>query len=340
MIAVAKLFTPYGLGGVALKNRVVMSPMCTYSCMAEDGRVTPWHLVHYGARAMGQVGMIIVEATAVSPEGRISPHDLGLWEDGQIAGMQTLVNIVKEQCVAAVQLNHAGRKAGVEGPGLAPSAIAFDDKYSTPREMTETDIAKVVSDFQAAARRAREAGFQVLEIHAAHGYLLNQFLSPLANQRTDRYGGNWENRYRLLGEVIEGIKSVWKGPIMVRISAEEYHSQGNHPRDYLEAVRRMQQQGVDLLDCSSGAVVPVPIDPYPGYQVPWAELYRRELGIPTSAVGLITSAPQAEEIVANGRADLVLLGRELLRNPNWPIYAARELGLELEVPRQYQRGWL
>ena len=221
-----------------------------------------------------------------------------------------------------------------------PSAIAFDDKYSTPREMTETDIAKVVSDFQAAARRAREAGFQVLEIHAAHGYLLNQFLSPLVNQRTDRYGGNWENRYRLLGEVIEGIKSVWKGPIMVRISAEEYHSQGNHPRDYLEAVRRMQQQGVDLLDCSSGAVVPVPIDPYPGYQVPWAELYRRELGIPTSAVGLITSAPQAEEIVANGRADLVLLGRELLRNPNWPIYAARELGLELEVPRQYQRGWL
>lgn len=340
MITVAKLFSPYKLGGVNLKNHIVMSPMCTYQCNTEDGVVDSKHFVHYGARALGQVGMIILEATAVSPTGRISINDLGLWDDAHIPGMASLVEtIIGQGCVAAVQINHAGRKAGLGTPVIAPSAIAYDDNYLTPREMSQGEIKETVAEFQGAAKRAKEAGFQVIEIHAAHGYLISQFLSPLVNQRNDEYGGSAENRYRFLGEIIAAIRALWQGPLLVRISAEEYHPQGNHPEDYLHAVGRMREQGVDLLDCSSGAVVPAIIDPYPGYQVPLAEFFRREVGLPTGAVGLITSPVQAEEIIGNQRADLVLLGREFLRNPNWPIYAARELKAEIEIPFQYQRGW-
>jgi len=317
-----------------------MAPMCTYSCLTEDGIVADWHHIHYGARAMGQVGLIILEATAVSPQGRISINDLGLWEDRQVSGMSKLTETIKAQgCIAGIQLNHAGRKAGLGEPGLAPSALAFDDNYPLPREMSLVDITKTVNDFQAAAQRAKEAGFQVIEIHAAHGYLVNQFLSPLVNQRTDSYGGSAEGRYQFLQEIIEAVRAVWQGPLLVRISAEEYQPQGNHPTDYLYAVQRMKEQSVDLLDVSSGAVVPVRMNVFPGYQVPFAEFFRREMGIATGAVGLITSPLQAEEILGNNRADLVLLGRELLRNPNWPLYAARELQADIQIPRQYQRGW-
>lgn len=335
-----RIFSTYRLGDVSLKNRIVMAPMCTYSCTAQDGTVHPWHHVHYGSRALGQVAMIILEATAVSATGRISQRDLGLWDDKHISGMIKLAETIKANgSVAGIQLNHAGRKAGLAEAGLAPSALAFNEDYPVPQEMSSADIRRIVADFQAAAGRAREAGFEVIEIHAAHGYLLNQFLSPLVNQRSDQYGGSAENRYRLLKEVIAAAKTEWQGPLLVRISAEEYHPQGNHPQDYIYAVERMQQQGVDLLDVSSGAVVPAHMEVFPGYQVPFAEFFRRQLGIPTGAVGLITSPLQAEEIVGNGRADLVLLGRELLRNPNWPIYAAQELGAEIEIPFQYRRGF-
>jgi NADPH2 dehydrogenase len=337
----AMLFSTFNLGGVQLKNRIVMAPMCTYSCMSEDGIVDQWHIIHYGARAAGQVGMIILEATAVTPKGRISLNDLGLWDDSQIPGMQGLVQaIIREGCVAGVQLGHAGRKAGVREPGLAPSAIAFSEKAQVPEEMNLEHIKQTVIDFRKAAFRAKEAGFQVIELHGAHGYLINQFLSPLGNQRTDQYGGNPANRYRLLGEIVDAVKEVWDGPLVVRLSVEEYHPDGNHPQDYLYVVNRLKEQGVNLIDCSSGAVVPAQINVFPGYQVPFAEYFRREAGIPIGVAGLITSPLQAEEIVGNNRADLVLLGRELLRNPNWPIYAAQELKVKIKLPHQYERGWI
>ena len=336
----AKLFSKFNLAGTELKNRIVMAPMCTYSCISEDGIVDQWHIIHYGARAAGQVGMILLEATAITPRGRISINDLGLWNDDQIPGMQQLVQAVqREGCVAGVQLGHAGRKAGVKEPGLAPSAIAFSEKAQSPEEMSLEQIEQTVKDFRDAARRAKDAGFQVIELHGAHGYLINQFLSPLANQRTDQYGGSPENRYRLLGKIVAAVKQVWQGPLIVRLSVEEYHPHGNHPEDYLYVVNRLKEQGIHLIDCSSGAVVPAQINVFPGYQVPFAEYFRKEADIPTGVVGLITSPLQAEEIVSNNRADLVLLGRELLRNPNWPIYAARELKTEITLPHQYERGW-
>ncbi len=335
----ADLFSPYKLAEVELKNRIVMSPMCTYSCTTRDGVAKRWHHIHYGARASGQVGMIVVEATAVSPEGRISPVDLGLWDDKHIAGMQELAETIKsEGSVAAIQLGHAGRKAGVPD-AVGPSAVAFNERTQVPREMTVEDIEEIILSFSQAARRAKTAGFDVIELHGAHGYLINQFLSPLANKRTDSYGGTLENRYRLLNQVIQQVKQHWSGPLMVRLSVEEYHQDGNHPGDYVTIAQWLKQQGVDLADCSSGGVVQARIKPFPGYQVPYAEKLRRETGIATGAVGLITSPLQAEEIVANHRAELVFLGRELLRNPNWPLYAARELGVKIKVPDQYQAGW-
>ncbi|MTI94410.1 MAG: NADPH dehydrogenase NamA [Firmicutes bacterium] len=334
------LFSPYQLKGITLKNRIVMAPMCTYSCMTEDGKVAPWHLVHYGSRAIGQPGMIIVEATAVTPRGRISVNDLGLWDDSQISGMQELVaTIHSENCVAAVQLNHAGRKAVVGEPGLAPSPLAFSTDYPRPEELNIDQIETIIGQFQAAARRAKSAGFDVIELHGAHGYLLNQFLSPLTNRRTDEYGSTPEKRFRLLAQITEAVQAVWDGPLMVRLSVEEYHSEGNGPDETAYNVECLQALGVDMIDCSSGGVHPARVPHYPGYQVPYAERFRREFGIATGAVGLIISPLHAEEILQNGRADLVLLGRELLRNPNWPIYAARELGAEIKIPRQYQRGW-
>lgn len=332
------LFSPYTIRDVTLKNRIVMSPMCMYACDREDGTVHNWHLIHYPTRAVGQVGLIIVEATAVTPQGRISARDLGIWSDEHISGLQTLTTLVHEQgAKIGIQLAHAGRKAMVEGEIIAPSPLPFDETMRTPKEMTKAEIEETVHAFQQGARRAKEAGFDVIEIHAAHGYLINEFLSPLTNKRNDEYGG--ENRYRFLSEVIEAVKEVWDGPLFVRISAHDYHPDGLTVNDYVEYAKRMKAQGVDLIDVSSGAVVPAKIHAYPGYQVPFAETIRREANVATGAVGLITSGRQAEEILRNGRADLIFIGRELLRNPYWPKTAASELGIPLEAPKPYVRGW-
>ncbi|WP_336823230.1 NADPH dehydrogenase NamA [Sporosarcina sp. USHLN248] len=334
------LFSPYTIRDVKLKNRIVMAPMCMYSSYNEDGKVEDWHKVHYATRAVGQVGLIIVEATAVLPEGRISSQDLGIWSDDHVEGLSEVVRLMKKNdAKTAIQLAHAGRKATVEGNIYAPSAIPFNDQYKTPVEMTLDDIKKTVEAFKNAAVRAKNAGFDILELHAAHGYLINEFLSPLSNKRTDEYGGPAENRYRILREIIDAVRSVWNGPLFVRISAEDYADGGMTPSLYVEMVRWMKTQGVDLIDVSSGAVVPAKIDAFPGYQVPFAELIRHEAAIPTGAVGLITTGIQAEEILKNGRADLVLLARELLRHPYWPYDAAKELGVSIDSPKQYDRGW-
>ncbi|SIT81360.1 NADPH dehydrogenase NamA [Edaphobacillus lindanitolerans] len=336
----SKLFEPIEIKGVTLRNRIVMSPMCMYSCPEQDGRVQDWHLVHYPSRAVGGAGLIIVEATAVQPEGRISNEDLGIWEDGHTDGLRRLTELVKSHGAAAgIQLAHAGRKSETDGDIFAPSAIAFSDRYKQPNEMTADDIRETVSAFREAARRAKEAGFDVIELHGAHGYLLNEFLSPLSNLREDEYGGSAENRYRIVRETIDAVKEVWDGPLFVRISASDWTEGGMKPDDYVPMVQWMKEQGVDLIDVSSGAVVQARIESYPGYQVPFSETIRTGAGILTGAVGMITEPEHAEEIVQNGRADLVLLGRELLRDPFWPRRAAEKLGAELDTPVQYERGW-
>lgn len=337
-----KLFEPYTIKNLTLKNRIVMSPMCMYSSLKEDGFVENWHLIHYASRAIGQVGLIIVEATAVHPQGRISMQDLGLWDDKHIDGMKKLVDLVKEHgSKIGIQLGHAGRKADVEGEIFAPSPIAFSERYKNPKEMTQQHIKEVIDAFQQAAIRAKKAGFDMIEIHGAHGYLLNQFLSPLSNKRRDEYGGSLENRYRILKEVIVKIREVWDGPLFVRISASDYHVDGMKPEDYIQVAEWMREDGVDLIDVSSGGVVPkVKIQVYPGYQVKFAETIKKETGISVGTVGLINSAELAEEILQNERADLIFVGRELLRNPHWPYKAAKELGYSLEGPFQYRRGWL
>ncbi|MED4204306.1 NADPH dehydrogenase NamA [Neobacillus mesonae] len=335
-----KLFSPYSIKGVTLKNRIVMSPMCMYSSHNEDGHVQNWHRTHYTSRAVGQVGLIIVEATAVTPQGRISPYDLGIWSDEHVKGLQELVELAKEYgAKMGIQLAHAGRKAELEGEIIAPSALAFNEKSKTPKEMTKADIEQTVEAFKKGAERAKKAGFDVIELHGAHGYLLNEFLSPLSNKRTDEYGGNAENRYRILREVIDAVKNGWDGPLFVRVSANDYHEAGLTPEDYILFAKWMKEQGVDLIDVSSGAVVPARINVYPGYQVPFSETIKHGAGIDTGAVGLITTPIQAEEILQNDRADLVFLARELLRDPYWPRTAAKELGVEMEAPKQYQRGW-
>jgi NADPH2 dehydrogenase len=336
----SKLFSPYTIKDVTLKNRIVMSPMCMYSCIKRDGKVTNWHLTHYTSRAVGQVGLIFLESNAITPNGRISYQDLGIWSDDHIPGLKQLVGLIHEHgAKAGIQLNHAGRKADIEETILAPSAIPFET-MKTPKEATKEDIQQVVQDFKQAARRAKEAGFDIIEIHGAHGYLINQFLSPLSNHREDEYGGTPEKRYRLLGEVIDAVKEEWQGPLFVRISAHDWHEEGYTSDDYVPYARKMKEQGVDLIDCSSGAVVPpAKIDIYPGYQVPFADKIRNEAQIPTGAVGLITSGNQAEEILRSNRADLVFLARELLRNPYWPRTAAAELKVPIEAPTQYERGW-
>jgi len=317
-----------------------MAPMCMYSCTNQDGKVTPWHYTHYISRAVGQTGLLIQEATAVSPEGRISPYDLGIWDDKHIEGLLQLTTLIKENgAKTGIQLGHAGRKAVLDGDILAPSAIPFDEQSKTPKEMTTEDIHTAVTAFKKAAERAKKAGFDVIEIHGAHGYLINQFLSPLSNHRHDEYGGSPENRYRFLKEVIEAVKSVWDGPLFVRVSATEYHPEGLTVEDYVKYSRWMKEQGVDLIDVSSGAIVPADINIYPGYQVPLAEKIKHGAKIPTGAVGLITSGLQAEEILQSERADLILLARELLRDPYWPRRAALELGVDIESPVQYERGW-
>jgi len=324
-----------------MKNRIVMAPMCMYSSHNLDGKVEDWHKIHYATRAVGQVGLIIVEATAVLPEGRISDRDLGIWSDEHIDGLAEIVRLMKQHGTkTGIQLAHAGRKATVDEDIYAPSAIRFNDQYKTPVEMSLSEIKKVIAAFKEGAIRAKKAGFDSIELHAAHGYLINEFLSPLANKREDDYGGPAENRYRFLGEIIDSVRSVWDGPLFVRISAEDYADGGMSTSRYIEMVNWMKAQDVDLIDVSSGAVVPAKIDAFPGYQVPFAEQIRKETGIATGAVGLITTGLQAEEILKNGRADVVLLARELLRNPYWAYTAAKELGVSIEPPKQYDRGWI
>lgn len=334
------LFSPYTIKQLTLKNRIVMSPMCMYSCPDESGKVNDWHKLHYPARAVGQVGLIILESTAVTAQGRISPIDLGIWSDEHVPGLTELVGLVHGQDAhIGIQINHAGRKAVLDGPIIAPSAVAFNDKSKTPEEMTQQQMEETIAAFTAAARRAKEAGFDLIEIHAAHGYLINEFLSPLSNTRNDAYGGDRDRRYLFLREVIESVKTVWDGPLFVRISAHDYHPEGNTPEDYIYYAGLMKEQGVDLIDVSSGGVLGGPSKVYPGYQVPFAEAIRREAGMATSAVGMITEPEHAEEILQNGRADLVFLARELLRDPYWPRTAAKQLGVTLEAPKQYRRGW-
>lgn len=335
-----KLFSTYTIKDVTFKNRIVMAPMCMYSSHEQDGHIQDWHRTHYISRAVGQVGLIILEATAVTPQGRISSFDLGIWSDEHIEGLKELSDGMKAYgAKTGIQIAHAGRKAELEGDILAPSAIPYNEKMKMPKEMTLEEIRETVLSFQSAARRAKEAGFDVIEIHAAHGYLINEFLSPLSNHRTDEYGGSLENRYRFLEEVIDAVKEVWSGVLFVRVSATDWTIGGLQVNDYVTMAKWMKEQGVDLIDVSSGAVVPAKIPTFPGYQVPFADQIKQDAQIPTGAVGLITNALHAEEILQNERADLVLLARELLRDPYWPRTAAKELGVDLESPVQYGRGW-
>lgn len=349
----ASLYEPYTIRGLTLRNRVAMSPMCQYS--SQDGLASDWHLVHLGARASGGVGLVIVEATAVVPEGRISPGDMGLWDERHVEPLARIVRYVESQGAApGIQLAHAGRKASCNVPWLGgkpildaakggwpvvgPSAIPFDESSPVPRELTVADIDALVDAYEAAARRALDAGFKMIEIHAAHGYLLHEFLSPLSNRRADEYGGPLENRIRPVLRVAERLRSVIPDsmPLFVRISATDWAEGGWDVEQSVELARRLKGLGVDLIDCSSGALVPhVKIPVGPGYQVPFARKLREEAGIATGAVGLITDPKQAEKIVDDGDADLVLLGRELLREPYWVLKAMQEAGLEAPWPVPY-----
>ncbi|MGC8798754.1 MAG: NADH:flavin oxidoreductase/NADH oxidase [Chloroflexus sp.] len=350
------LFTSLTIGSVTLRNRIGMSPMCQYS--AVDGFPTDWHLMHLGARAAGGVGLIILEATAVSPEGRISPFDLGIWRDEHIAALSRIVKLIESLgAVAGIQLAHAGRKASVgrpwEGgkpialanggwPVVGPTAEPFAPGYPTPIPLDAAGIAKVVADFATATKRARAAGFRWVEIHAAHGYLLHNFLSPLGNDRNDEYGGDLRGRARLLCEVTAAVRAEWPSdlPLAVRLSCSDWTPEGLTIADTVKVARMLREQGVDLIDCSSGGIAPgITIPVREGYQVPFAAQIRREANIATAAVGLITRAEHADAIIRNGDADLVLLGRELLRDPHWPLRAARTLGHDLAPPPQYLRAW-
>ena len=340
------LFTPCGLRGATLRNRIAMAPMCMYSA-GEDGVATDWHLAHLAARAIGGVGLIVTEATAVHPGGRISPNDLGLWSDEHIAPLERIVRLCRLQGAAVCcQLAHAGRKAWSETKGrgptptVGPSALAFDDGWVVPQELGPPELDAVEASFRAAAQRALAAGMDAVEVHAAHGYLLHQFLSPLSNRRTDEYGGPLENRARMLLRVVDAVRRVWPEarPLLVRLSCTDWVEGGLVVDDQVEVARWLRQRGVDLVDCSSGGNMPAAPPTEPGYQVPFAERIRREADIPTMAVGLITEPAMAEEIVRGGRADLVALGRELLRRPHWPLEAARVLGEDIRWPRQYARA--
>lgn len=335
-----KLFSPYTIRNVTLKNRIVMSPMAMYAAQ-EDGLITPWHHVHYLSRAVGQVGLIMLEVTAISPEGRISTQDLGIWNDSQVEELKKLTDSIHAAgAKTAIQISHAGRKRQIKGPIYGPSILAFNDQYQTPRALSTAGLAKIVEDFKQAAVRAEAAGFDVIEIHAAHGYLINQFLSPLTNQRHDEYGGTPENHYRLLGQVIEAIRSVYAGPLLTRISANDYVENGLNIEDYLLYTKWMHEQGVDVIDVSTGGVVPAEYHTYPGYQVLYSDAIRNGAEVPTGAVGLISTGVQAEEILQNGRADLIFIGRQLLRDPYWPYRASKELGTDIEAPTpSYARGW-
>ncbi|WP_286884054.1 NADPH dehydrogenase NamA [Aneurinibacillus sp. UBA3580] len=336
------IFTPFTQKNVTLRNRIVMSPMCMYSA-GDDGKATDWHYVHYGTRAAGGVGLVIQEATAVEARGRISHQDLGIWSDEHIEPLRRIVSFVKAQgAAAAIQLAHAGRKAKLNDTIVAPSAIPFDDNSKVPHELTEADIEEVLEAWRQGARRAREAGFDIIEIHGAHGYLINEFLSPLSNKRTDRYGGSLEGRFLFLKRVIEAVKQEWpaENPLYLRISAVDHVEGGLTIEDSVQIAKMAKEAGVDLIDCSSGAILPVmPKKIFPGYQVSYAEKIRHEAGIATGCVGLIEEHTLANEIIGNERADLVFLGRALLRDPYWVLQAARLRNRAYTGPRQYERGF-
>jgi len=350
------LFDPLSIRGLTLPNRIVVSPMCEYS--STNGFANDWHLVHLGSRAVGGAGLVMTEATAVTPEGRISPQDLGIWSDDHIEFLGRVTRFIHSQgSIAGIQLAHAGRKASTyrpwdgegavpEGLGgwmnvVAPSAIPFGGNYPMPQALTQEGIQSVVEAFVAAARRAREAGFRVIEIHAAHGYLISEFLSPLANHRADEYGGSLENRMRLLIEVIRAVRGTWpeSAPLFVRISATDWEQGGWTLDDSVVLANHLKHSGVDLVDCSSGGNVPparIPVGP--GYQTPFAERIRCEAKILTGAVGMITAPAQADHIIRTGQADVAIVGREFLRDPYWPLRAARELGYAVPWPVQYLRA--
>lgn len=333
------LLSPFEIKGLTLRNRVVMSPMCMHSAK-EDGFVTDWHRVHYGARAQGQAGLIFLETLAVHADARIGPGDLGIWSEHHITGLRNLVDLLHSfGAKAGAQIGHAGRNADLPGVmRIAPSPIPFTLDSPVPREIIVEEIPELVKSFGRAAVRAREAGFDVLEIHAAHGYLLSEFLSPLANLRDDEYGGDATRRYRILREIIEEVKVHWGNrPLFVRISSTDYTEGGNTPESFLAYGRWMKEQGVDLIDCSSGGIKMLKVNAYPGYQVPAAELLRKEIGIATGAVGLIQNGRQAEEILQNGRADLVFIGRQMLRDPFWVRSAADDLQEYIDTPAPYTR---
>jgi len=350
-----RLFSPLQLRDQHFRNRIFVSPMCQYSC--RDGVPTDWHLVHLGSRAVGGAGLVVAEATAVSAEGRISPFDTGIWNDTQADAFKPIAAFIKARgSVPGLQIAHAGRKASTDKPWrggamiaeadggwqpIGPSPLPFSDKSPTPREMTVDDIDRVVAQFAAAADRALQAGFEVLELHMAHGYLLHEFLSPLSNQRSDAYGGSLDNRMRLPLEVAEAVRRRWPDhlPLFVRISCTDWASQGWDLDQSIVLCRELKALGVDLIDCSSAALVPhakIPIAP--GFQVPFAEAIRKAADIATGAVGLITSPAQADQIVSNEQADAVLLAREMLRDPYWPLHAAKTLGVDLPWPDQYARA--
>jgi 2,4-dienoyl-CoA reductase-like NADH-dependent reductase (Old Yellow Enzyme family) len=349
------LFTPLTIKQVRLKNRLVVSPMCQYS--STDGFANDWHLVHLGSRAVGGAALVFTEATAVSPEGRISPFDLGIWKDEHIHFLERITDFIKQlDAVPGIQLAHAGRKSSQRPPWensaplkpeegawqtLAPSAIAYKPGEPVPAELSIAGIERIIGDFKAAAERALKAGFEVIELHGAHGYLINEFLSPLSNQRTDKYGGSFENRIRFLLEIIEQVQTVWPAglPLFVRISATEFKEGGWNEKDSVELAKILKTKGIDLIDCSTGGnVTGVKIEIKPLYQVSYAENIRREAGIKTGAVGLITTSKEAEDIISKGQADLVFMAREMLRDPYFPRRAAWELGADLEWPNQYERA--
>jgi NADPH2 dehydrogenase len=338
----SKLFSSFKIKDMDLKNRIVMAPMCMDSCNTEDGLANNWHFIHYSTRAIGGVGLIMVESTGIEPGGRITDNDLGIWSDRHI---ENLSNVVKEchkyGAKIGIQINHAGRKSEtLSYPIISPSAIAFNEHYRLPTEMTKEDIKNTIHLFKTAAQRALTAGFDLLELHGAHGYLIGQFLSPLTNKRIDEYGGTEENRVRFLKEVILAVKTVWPKtkPLQLRVSAEDYEEGGNNSNQTAALINLIKAIGIDIVNVSSGGTVPARISTYPGYQICYSEIIKNRCNIPTIAGGLITSPLMAEEILNNKRADLVYLGRELLRNPYWAFSAANQLGDNIEWPIQYQRS--
>lgn len=349
------LFSPIQIGDLHIKNRLTVSPMCMYS--SEDGFSNNWHLVHLGSRAVGGAGLILTEAASISPEGRITPRDMGIWKDEHIERLAEIVDFVEAQGTQiGIQLAHAGRKASCAPPWeggnrvqpenggwetVAPSAVPFNENDPAPIELDKKGINKVISDFKEAAERSYKAGFKVVEIHAAHGYLLHEFLSPLSNKRTDEYGGSFENRSRLVLEVTKEIRKVWPKelPLFVRISATDWADGGWNIEESVKLSKLLKEEGVDLIDCSSGGLIPDAVIPAEkGYQVGFAERIKREANILTSAVGLIVEPQQAEEILENKKADLILMAREFLRTPYFPLEAAKELKMDLEWPNQYKRA--